>query len=80
MATIDKIKSGLIDKIIAIQNRDFLEALDTLISSSTGPIPIEKLTNEQKVMLDMSEQDLKEGRWISQEELEKRNLEWLNAK
>ena len=80
MATIDKIKSSLIDKIIAIHNRDFLEALDTLISSNTSQIHIGKLTNEQKVMLEMSEQDLKEGRWIPQEELEKRNLEWLNAK
>lgn len=29
-------------------------------------------------MLEMSEDDIKNGRLISQEEMDKRNLEWLN--
>jgi len=33
---------------------------------------------EQKMMLDMSEQDIKSGKLISQEATDKRNLEWLN--
>lgn len=37
-----------------------------------------KLTSEQKIMLEMSEDDIKNGRLISQEEMDKRNLEWLN--
>lgn len=80
MATIEKIKSGLIDKIISIQNRDFLEALDVLISSNTYQNQIGKLTGDQKAILEMSEQDIKDGKFISQEAMEKRNLEWLNAK
>jgi len=32
MATVDKIRTGLIDKILSIKNKDFLEALDKLIS------------------------------------------------
>lgn len=34
MATIDKIRNGLIEKILNIRNKDFLLALDTLISTS----------------------------------------------
>ncbi len=37
-----------------------------------------ELTKEQKLMLEMSEQDIKNGKLISQEAMEKRNLEWLN--
>ncbi len=37
-----------------------------------------ELTAEQKLMLEMSEDDIKNGRLISQEAMNKRNLEWLN--
>lgn len=80
MATIDKIKSDLIDKILSIKNRDFLKALDVLVSANSNPTELIKLSSDQKVMLEMSEQDIKEGRLISQEAFEKRNLEWLNSK
>ncbi|RXP44318.1 hypothetical protein EC396_17810 [Lutibacter sp. HS1-25] len=78
MATVDKIRTGLIDKILSINNKDFLEALDKLISSSKSESEIVELTNEQKLMLEMSENDIKTGKLISQEAMNKRNLEWLN--
>ena len=37
------------------------------------------LSDEQKTMLELSEQDIKTGKLISQEAMNKRNLEWLNA-
>jgi len=79
METIDKIRNGLIDKILSIKNRDFLEALDKLVSSSSSESEIIELTNEQKAMLEISEKDIKNGKLISQEAMDKRNLEWLNA-
>lgn len=79
MATVDKIRSGLIDKILTIKNKDFLVALDKLISSSSADNEIVELTTEQKEMLEMSEADIKNGRLISQEAMDKRNLEWLNG-
>jgi archaellum component FlaF (FlaF/FlaG flagellin family) len=79
MATVDNIRNGLIDKILSIKNREFLEALDKLISSSSSQSERIELTNEQKTMLEMSEKDIKDGRLISQEAMNKRNLEWLNA-
>ena len=78
MATVDKIRKGLIDKILTIKNKEFLEALDKLISSSASESDIVELTEEQKEMLEMSEVDIENGRLISQEAMHKRNLEWLN--
>lgn len=76
MATVDKIRNGLIDKILSIKNKDFLEALDKLVSSNASEIV--ELTSDQKAMLEISEQDIKRGELISQEAMDKRNLEWLN--
>lgn len=80
MATVDKIRNRLIDKILSIQNKDFLEALDKLVSSSSTDPDEVKLTKEQKLMLEMSEKDINDGNLISQEAMDKRNLEWLNEK
>lgn len=80
MATVDKIRNELIDKILAIQNKDFLEALDKLVSSTVSQDQPVSLSKEQKLMLEMSEEDIKNGRLVSQEEMVKRNLEWLNEK
>ncbi len=79
MATIDNIRNGLIDKILSIKNKDFLQALDNLIASSSSSSELVELTNEQKIMLEMSEEDIKNGKLISQDAMNKRNLEWLNA-
>jgi len=80
MPTIEKIKSDLIGKISLIEDKDFLQAIDVIISSNTAQTPFQKLSLEQKVMIEMSEADINEGRLISQEALEKRNLEWLEGK
>ena len=36
MATVDNIRNRLIDKILSIKNKDFLVALDKLITSSSS--------------------------------------------
>ncbi len=79
MAKVDKIRNELIDKILSIKNRDFLEALDKSITSSSSESDVIELTKEQKIMLEMSEEDIKSGNLISQEAMDKRNMEWLNA-
>lgn len=79
MSTVDQIRNGLIDKILSIKNKDFLVALDQLITSSSSESEVIELTEEQKTMLEMSEQDIANGKLISQEAMNKRNLEWLNA-
>ncbi len=79
MATVENIRNGLIDKILSIKNRDILEALDKLISVSSLESDIVLLTDEQKIMLEMSERDIEAGNLISQEAMDKRNLEWLDT-
>jgi hypothetical protein len=79
MATVDKTRNELIDKILTIKNKDLLEALDNMITSSESDSDIMELTRDQKEMLKMSEEDIKYGRLISQEAMDKRNLEWLNG-
>lgn len=79
MATVDKIRNRLIDKIISIKNKDFLVALDKLIVSSSSETDTVELTNAQKEMLRMSETDIEDGKLISQDAMNKRNLEWLDA-
>jgi hypothetical protein len=78
MATVENIRSELIEKILTIKNKEFLKALDKLISTRSSEGDVVSLTEDQKEMLKMSEEDIKEGRLISQEAMNKRNLEWLN--
>ena len=68
-----------IDKILSIDNKDFLVALDKLIASSSSETETIELTEEQKEMLRISETDIEKGRLISQDAMNKRNLEWLDA-
>lgn len=76
MATVDKIRNSLINKIISIRDKEILEAIDKLVSLSESDIV--ELTIEQKEMLQMSEDDIDNGQLISQDQMNKRNLEWLN--
>lgn len=78
MATIENIRNGLIGKILSIKNKDFLLALDKLITSSSSESEIVELTKEQKTMLEMSKKDIENGKLISQEAMDNRNLGWLN--
>lgn len=79
MTSVEKIRNELIDKILSIRNIEFLEALDKLVSSSRSETAKVELTDAQKELLLMSEKDIAKGRLISQDEMNKRNLEWLNA-
>ncbi len=79
MLTVENIKNELIDKISSINNKDFLMALDKLILSTYFESETVELTDAQKAMLEMAEQDIKDKKLISQEAMYKRNLEWLNA-
>ncbi|WP_405563874.1 hypothetical protein [Polaribacter sp. Asnod6-C07] len=79
MKTIDNIRNSLIDKLQSINNKDVLEAIDKLISTRKINSEDIEFTEEQIMMLEMSENDIKNGNVISQEAMNKRNFEWLNA-
>lgn len=75
MATVDKIRNGLIDKILPIEDKAFLEIHDKLVSSGALESGSLKLTKEQKLMLKVSVEDIKNEDLICQEAMNKRNLE-----
>lgn len=80
MTQVDLIRNGIIDKLLSISVKDYLIALRKLIDNAAVKEGKIKLTKEQKLMLQMSESDIKKGRLTSQEDLDKADLEWLKGK
>lgn len=79
MASIDHIRNGIIDKLLSISNKNYLIALDHLVENSSSESDIIKLSKEQFLMLSLSDEDIKNGRTISQDELDKKDIEWLKG-
>ncbi len=75
MTTTDQIRNGIIENLLTISNKDYLTALFQLVKSSS--VDTVKLTEEQVVMLHLSEKDIKDGKLISQAQLDKSDLKWL---
>ena len=80
MAQVDVIRNGIIDKLLAISDKEYLMALLRLVDNSSVEGQKIKLTEEQKLMLKMSEADIQNGRTITQKDLDKNDLEWLKGK
>jgi hypothetical protein len=66
MAQVDLIRNGIIDRLLAISDKDYLMALLRLVDNSAVENEKIQLTKEQKLMLEMSEADLQNGRVIAQ--------------
>lgn len=78
MDTTDILRNNIIDKLLTIDNQDYLTALYQLINSSSVGQDIVNLTDEQILMLQMSDQDILNGKTISQDQLDKDDLQWLS--
>jgi hypothetical protein len=77
MTTADHIRNGIIEKLFTISNKEYLTALFQLVKNSPAGKDTIKLTEEQIVMLNMSEKDIKNGKLIPQTQLDKADLKWL---
>jgi len=77
MNQVDILRDSIIDKLLTISNKDYLAALYQLINKSSVENDTVELTEEQLVMLQLSEQDILNGNLISQTELDKSDLKWL---
>jgi hypothetical protein len=77
MATADHIRNNIIDKLLTINNKDYLTALFKLIEKSSVDMENAHLTEEQITMLKLSEIDIKNNQTISQKQLDKEDLKWL---
>ena len=79
MASVDTIRNGIIDKLLTISNKDYLTALYKLVESSSIDKDNVKLTAEQILMLKLSDNDIKQGRLIKSDQLDKDDLKWLKG-
>ena len=73
----DTLRNNIIDKLLTISNNDYLAALYQLVEKSSVDSDIVKLSQEQILMLQLSDMDIEEGKLISQEALDKNDLQWL---
>jgi hypothetical protein len=73
----DIIRNSIIDKLITISNRDYLNAIYKIVDNSSVVADKIYLSAEQKILLQLSEDDIKENRIISETEMNKSDLKWL---
>ena len=76
MTTLESIKNRLVDRILAVQDEKFLEAVERIFVT-TQKEEIVKLCPEQIEMLMMSDADIAEGNVVSESELDKLDSQWL---
>ena len=79
MRTTDILRNNIIDKLLTINNKDYLSALYKLVNKSSVDNDTVKLTDEQILMLQLSDNDIKNGNLISQNQLDKDDLQWLKG-
>lgn len=79
MATIEQVRSSIINKLNAIENKSFLVALENLISSNAFEKDMVELSREQLLMLEMSEQDIQQGRTVTNEVMNQKVAQWLSS-
>lgn len=73
----DNIRNSIIDKLITISNRDYLKAIYKIVDNSSLIAEKVQLSAEQKIMLQLSEDDLLNNRVVSEKDLNKNDLKWL---
>jgi len=78
MSTTDLIRNNIIDKLLTISNEDYLSALYQLVNTSLVGQDTVQLSEEQVLMLQMSDEDIVNGKLIMQDQLDKDDLKWLS--
>ena len=73
----DSIRNSIIDKLITISNRDYLKAIFKIVDNSSFMAEKVHLSAEQKIMLQLSEDDLLNNRVVSEIDMNKNDLKWL---
>jgi hypothetical protein len=79
MLRVNEIKNDIIGKILSIKNENFFEALDKLIDSS-NQIEQYEVSPEQRIYLEMSEEDIISDRIVSEQEMKDYDKKWQDEK
>lgn len=78
MEATDILRNNIIDKLLTITDADYLSAIYQLVERSSADNDTVKLTEEQTLMLQLSDKDILNGKLISQNQLDKEDLVWLS--
>jgi len=78
MTTVDSLRNSLIDTLLTIKDIDYLTALHKLLQSRSVNKGKITFTSGQTIMLKMSDEDVATENVVSQTDLDKRDLEWMN--
>ena len=71
------LKKQLIERIKSTEDERLLSILQDILSKAEEGI-IYELTEDQKKLLEFSEEDIKYGRIISEEDLDKDDSKWMS--
>jgi len=77
MEATDILRNNIIDKLLTITDADDLSAIYQLVEKSSSDNDAVKLTEEQTLMLQLSDKDILNGKLISQDQLDKEDLQWV---
>lgn len=80
MTSTMEIRNRIIEQLLSINDKEYLLALSSMIDRSQVQGGAIALTEEQKLMLAMSDTDIAEGRTIGQHVLREQELRWLKEK
>jgi len=77
MEAIENLKNRLIDEILVTKNKQLLEAIEKIFTSTRNKNVV-SLTSEQIEMLEMSDQDIENGNLVSESNLDKLDKQWFD--
>lgn len=77
MENIETLRASLVQKIFSTENINLLEAINQIFSSTEIEEKKYKLSENQKRLLLLAEEDVEYGRLVSDEELRKIDEEWM---
>ena len=79
MASIDTHKTALIKRILEVNNQKILTSIDLFLNNNSSNEIITASVEQKKSIL-QGIKDIKSGNFYSQEEIDKKDLQWLNEK
>lgn len=77
MKTLSILKINLIEQILVSKNEELLSAIQGILNATEIDDTL-SLDSYQIEMLQMSEQDIKDGNIISEEEITKEDAQWMD--
>ena len=79
MENIEALRTKLVERIFSTKNVNFLQAIENLFLSVESQEHSDKyiLSENQKELILLAEEDIKYGRTISDDELRKLDEEWM---